>query len=571
MTKNQLDPSPSQPQQITEEEKSAANLGLFLYHQGRLSESRDIYESILAKNPCHFDALQMLGTIALQTKNTDKAMDFLRLALEVNQSSHHAFNSYGIALGRNKQYIEAIENYDRAIVLRSDFAEAYNNRANALLEIKSYDAAIASLEKAIALKPNYAEAYCNYGITLVGVEQYEKAITSYEKAIEIKPSYAEAYFHYGIVLAKVEQYAQAIASYEKAIEIKADYPAAYFNKGIALAKIECYDNAIASYEKAIELKPDFAAAHLNLSLILLMQGQFVRGWNEYEWRDKTAHNKETLKPSNRSLWTGEQNLAGKTILIYSEQGLGDTIQFSRYIRLLSKLGAKILLDVQQSLVELLKSLNSDAEISSIPVGSTISNFDYHCPLLSLPRAFKTDIQTIYAPKSYLQAPSGQIEKWSAKVGEKVKPRIGIAWSSTSGFSYDAQRSVKLADFLTALPKEGFEYFCLQKEIKPEDEETLLQHPQIKFFGQHLDDFSDTAALIDSVDLVISTCTSIPHLSGALGKPTWLMLQNYADWRWLLNRTDSPWYPSIKIYRQASQGDWNSVFRVIKSDLLKIIK
>jgi len=552
-----------------DQEKALLLSGFTLYHRGDFTRAQSAFEKILENNPAHFDALQMLGNIALQIKNTHQAIYFLKLALELNQSNHHVFNSYGIALGRSENYTEAIANYNRAIALRPDFAEAFNNRANAYIAIKNHEAAFIDFETAIALKPDYAEAYFNYGVALAKTLQYEKALTHYEKALALKSDYASAYHGYAVSLAKTLQYEIAFLNYEKALACKPDFPEAHCDYGIALARSEQYEKAIFHYEKAIALKPDFSTAHFNLSLLLLQFGQFKRGWEEYEWRDTTPYNKKSsLSP--KSLWTGEQNLMGKTILIYGEQGLGDSIQFCRYLKLVSELGARILLDVPKPLVKLFKSIRCDTELIFIAEGSTISEFDYRCPLLSLPRAFKTEIHSIFAPQDYLQASSEQVKKWATRVGVKSKPRIGIAWSSASGFTHDAQRSVQLVDFLDALPTQGFDYFCLQKEIKAIDQKALALNPQIQFFGHHLDDFSETAALVQQVDLVISTCTSIPHLSGALGKPTWLMLQYSADWRWFLNRTDSPWYPSLTLYRQSSRGDWAGVFRQIKSDLLKLL-
>ena len=268
------------------------------------------------------------------------------------------------------------------------------------------------------------------------------------------------------------------------------------------------------------------------------------------------------------LWLGEQLLKDKTILLYAEQGLGDTIQFSRYIPLVAKLGAKVILEVQHPLVKLLKDLEGVDQI--VAKGDTLPAFDFLCPLLSLPLAFKTAMNTIPSVSEHINSDAENVAIWQTKLGEKSKPRVGLVWSSVSSFKNYHIRDITLLELLSALPKEGFEYICLQKEIKEIDKDTLKANPQIKFFGHLLHDFSNTAELIECLDLVISTCTSVPHLSCSMGKETWLMLSYVPDWRWLLDKDDSPWYPSAKLYRQEEIGNWNGVFEKVKSDLEKLV-
>ena len=301
----------------------------------------------------------------------------------------------------------------------------------------------------------------------------------------------------------------------------------------------------------------------------LIGGKFKNGWQEYEWRWKYQDVSKTagIRNFSQPLWLGEQPLKDKTILLYAEQGFGDAVQFCRYVPLVAQLGAKIILEVQRPLVKLLKNLEGVSQI--IAKGDMLPAFDYQCPLLSLPLAFKTDLNTIPPVPKHLTSDGENFAKWQTKLGEKSKPRVGLVWSSVSSFKNDHIRSITLLELLSALPKEGFEYICLQKEIKEIDKDTLKANPQIKFFGDLLNDFSDTAELIKCLDLVISTCTSVPHLSCSLGKETWIMLSYVPDWRWLLDRDDNPWYTSAKLYRQEKIGDWNSVLEKVKSDLEKL--
>jgi hypothetical protein len=244
--------------------------------------------------------------------------------------------------------------------------------------------------------------------------------------------------------------------------------------------------------------------------------------------------------------------------------LGDFIQFCRYVKLVSDLGAKVILEAPQSLASLMGNLEGVSEL--VIKGEELPFFDYQCPLLSLPLAFNTNISSIPAFIPYLASSAHQVAEWKLKLGEKRNKRVGLVWSSMSVFKEDSKRSLLLADFVRALPLEGFEYICLQKELKECDKEFFMEYQNIRFFGDEFGNFSDTAALIENLDLVISTCTSVPHLSAALGKETWVLLSHVPDWRWLLGREDSPWYPSMKLYRQPAIGDWNSVFSKVKFDL-----
>ena len=300
----------------------------------------------------------------------------------------------------------------------------------------------------------------------------------------------------------------------------------------------------------------------------LLSGNFKNGWEDYEWRWKSEEISKTVGARNFSqpLWLGAESLKDKTILLYAEQGLGDTIQFCRYAQLVEERGAKVILEVQRPLVNLLKDLKGPSQI--IAKGDTPTNFDYQCPLLSLPLAFKTELHTI-PPTQSISTPQEKISEWQAKLGEKSKPRIGIVWSGSTEHKNDHNRSLTLSNLMPHLSP-YVEYICLQKELRSIDKELLSKHPQIKYFGDTLEDFTDTAALCELMDVVISVDTSVAHLASTLGKPTWVLLPYSPDWRWLLDRNDSPWYPSVKLYRQEKIHDWHGVLEKVKSDLEKLI-
>jgi hypothetical protein len=357
-----------------------------------------------------------------------------------------------------------------------------------------------------------------------------------------------------------------VASYDQALAINAGYSEAYCNRGIALHELGRLDAALGSYDRAIELKPDFAEAHFNRSITLLTWGDFDNGWRDYEWRWKNekSPNMAEKRRFGQPLWLGSESIDGKTILLHCEQGLGDTLQFCRYAQCVADLGAEVILEVQQPLANLLEQLGGVSRV--VVKGSELPPVDYHCPLMSLPLAFQTGLETIPRSSGYLHSGTAKRAEWRARLGEKSQPRVGLMWSGSAANRKDRDRTVVLKDLLGHLPR-GFEYFSLQKDVHAADLRTLRAHPDIRNFSDHQQDFDDAAALCDCMDLVISVDTSVAHLSGALGRRTWVLLAHGADWRWLRDRDTSPWYDSVKLFRQAAIGEWRSVFERMAADLL----
>ena len=504
--------------------------GALAFHQkGQLAQAKAGYEQILKIQPEHFDSLHLLGVIAKQTNNPQQAVELIGKAIEINPN----------------------------------VAATYSNRGNALKELKQLDAAVASYDKAIALNPNYVEAHTNRGIALQELNQAGAAIACYDKAIALNPSYAEAHFNLGVALQELKQLDAAVDSYDKTIALKPDYAEAYSNRGVALEELKQLDAAVASHDKAIALKPDYADAYWNKSLALLVGGDLEKGWELFEWRWKRNSFTSPNRNFNQPLWLGTESIKGKTILLHSEQGLGDTIQFFRYVKLVSDLGAKVILELEPPLIPLLSSTTSDLQV--VVRGSALPAFDFHCPLLSLPLAFKTSLATIPSGQAYLRVAVSKASEWAGKLGLKVKPRAGLVWSGSTIHKNDFNRSIKLSALVPFLP-ESFEYFSLQKEVREYDQVTLQGHPAIRHFGDELNDFSDTAALCEQMDVVISVDTSVAHLSAALGKTTWVLLPYAPDWRWLLDREDTPWYPTARLFRQRANGDWASVFEEVNAAL-----
>lgn len=579
--------------------------GIGFQRKGDVKSALSVYEKILSGDANHFDALQLSGGICLQQKQFELALRYFERALKIKTTSFTLLNNHGLALKALNRLSDAQISFQQSIQLNPNFADSQSNLGNTLVALNQIDQAITHYEKAIELDPNHPDAHFNLGVALEKQENYEGALRSYDTAIKLNPKDAHAHQNRGVALGKLKHYDLALNSYRQALALNPNLDSVFFNQGILLEEMALPHEALISYDKTVEINPHHAVAlynlgnllkksgrleeaivrfdqaiatnsekalvdsHWNKSLALLALGNFKEGWLEYEWREvanKGNYPHFANKPKEL-LWLGEPSLKDKTILIYFEQGYGDTLQFCRYITLLKNRGAKVIFEVQKPLLSLLQTLVGVDQF--ILENQKILHYDYHCPLISLPFAFKTDLANMPAPARYLSSDPEKLKQWQARLGESKKIKVGIAWSSTSSFKYDHFRSLELAQFMKALPSnDQFEFHCLQKEIKKSDRPTLKDHPEIHFYGNDLHDFSDTAALIDSLDLVISTCTSIPHLSGALGKPTWILLSHEPDWRWLLNRKDSPWYPRTRLFRQPTKGDWDPVLDEIKAELLK---
>jgi hypothetical protein len=398
-------------------------------------------------------------------------------------------------------------------------------------------------------------------------------LASYDKVIALKPGYAEAHNNRGIALRYLKRPEDALASHDRAIALKPDCAEAHYNRGLALQDLRHPEDALASYDKAIALKPDYADAYVSQSFCFLLMGRFEQGWRQYEWRKK--QNKPIAARSYlQPLWLGEQNIEGKTLFIYWEQGLGDLIQFCRYAKLAADLGARVILEAPKSLMSLLATLSGVAQL--IEVGSPLPPFDYQIPLLSLPLAFKTTLSSIPATVPYLKGNSEKVRLWRERLGERHKRKVGLVWSGgvrpnqPEFWFIDSRRNISLAK-LAVLKHPDVDFYSLQKGEPAASELAELirrdwEGPQIVDFTSQLNDFSDTAALIENLDLVITVDTSTAHLAGALGKPVWILNRYDTCWRWLLNRTDSPWYLTARLYGQEKTGHWDDVMQRIRMDL-----
>ncbi len=445
----------------------------------------------------------------------------------------------------------------------ADQAKAKFNEALALHRQGELAQAEAIYKKVLKLQPKHVDALHLLGVIAGQMGKYQLAADLIGKAIKIQPNNAAFYSNRGNALHELKQVDAALASFDQAIAIKPDFVDAFYNRGSVLQELNQLDAAVASYDQAIALKPDFAKAGFNKALALLLSGNFEKAWELYEWRWQCGDASMSPKRLFRQpLWLGKESISGKTILLHSEQGLGDTIQFCRYAKLVTELGARVIMEAPKPLLSLLKVLEGVAEL--VEANTPLPAFDVHCPLLSLPLACKTKLDTIPTAPAYLKSDPAKVAGWECKLGVKTQPRVGIVWSGTTSKKKHLNRNIPLAELVRHLP-DTCEYVSLQKEVREPDQATLGKCPQIKHYGAELNDFADTAALCELMDWVICVDTSVAHLAGALGKPTWVLLPFNPDWRWLLDRSDSVWYPSMTLYRQSAVGDWTSVLAQIRAD------
>jgi tetratricopeptide (TPR) repeat protein len=537
------------------------------HQQGQLAEAERLYQEVLHAQPNSFSALYMLGLVAFQSRVPQRGVELTSRAIALNPSVAEAHNNLANGLVELARPEEALASFDKAIALKPDYFEAHNNRVAALNQLGRFAEALQSCDRAIALRPDYAEAHYNRGIALQALAQPEQALASYDRAIALRPDFPEVYNNRGVVLDALDRHAEALASFDRSLALWPEYADAYTNRGATLTDLGRHEEALASYDKAIALRPEHVETHLNRGLLLLLLGRFAQGWREFEWRKRLP---EALGARSfpRPLWTGAEDIRGQTLLVHAEQGFGDTLHFCRYAKLLEARGTAVIFSVRASLQKLLASLSPTIRV--VVDGELPPTFDYHCPLLSLPLAFGTTLETIPAQTPYLFADKGLTAEWSALLPAKTKPRIGIVWSGNPDQGNDRNRSMALETFLPLVGDEA-DWIALQIDVRERDSAALRRNGRIAFFGDAIKDFSDTAAVLDLMDLVITVDTSVAHLAGAMGKPVWILLAYNADWRYLLERSDCPWYPSARLFRQRTLGEWDAVIAAVKSELAAFLR
>jgi tetratricopeptide (TPR) repeat protein len=575
-------------------------LGVIKNRRGHVFEAMRLLVTALQMRPNAPEALSSYGEILNCLNRYPEALASLDRALLYRPDDPFTHYNRGNSLAGLMRFAEALESFDRALAIKVDFAEAFTNRSNALYALGRYQDALASADRALEIKPQHVTALNNRGTALMALHRDAEAIASFDRVVAIKPAHIEALNNRGSVLQRAGRHVEALENYERALGIYPRHVTLLNNRGTALLALNRLEQALASFDHALKIDPNnidvinnrcsalqllnrheealadyrrilvlapgFVDAHWNESLARLAIGDLCEGWKKYEWRWLREPLASARRTYRQPLWLGEEHISGRTIFVYAEQGFGDTIQFVRYTKLLLREGAKVILEVQPPLLSLLESIPG---ITVIAQGETPPAFHCHCPLLSLPLAFNTDINSIPASVPYLLASEKRADKWSALLPDRTRPRIGLVWSGGARKGHANLRAIELKKLHALLEKTDMQFIALQKDLSDSDVEVLSSMPNLTKLQEEFRDFADTAAIVSLLDLVISIDTSVAHLTGALGKPVWIMLPFSADWRWLRHRGDSPWYPSARLFRQRRSDDWDEVVELIRCELATV--
>lgn len=502
------------------------------HDNGDLAKAERLYNAVLQYHPENFEALHGLGQLQCQRGRLDTALTLIQTALKSDIGRAEGFASLGLVFHLLGQFKDALLSYEEGLALDPGHVELLNRRGVALLELRRPLDALASFERVLAVDPDHLDALGNCGNALIKLNRPEEAIAAYDRALAIVPENANL----------------------------------LTNRAVALRRLDRPREALMSASRALLNNPNFAQARFVESVARLTLGDFAAGWQGYEARWSVGLLASQRRSFMAPFWSGKEPLDGKTILLHAEQGFGDTIQFVRYAALVAGRGAeKVIVEVQRELVPLLTGVAGGAAVMAR--GEPLPVFDVHCPLLSLPLAFATELATIPASIPYLAPPNAGVAAWRSRLPER-RPLIGLVWSGDPIHDNDLNRSIGLATLAPLLDLPDVAFVSLQHDIRERDLPVLQKLPNLHRLESRFCDFADTAAAISLMDAVIAVDTAVAHVAGAIGKPLLLLLPFAADFRWLRERQDSPWYPTARLYRQPKFGDWESVIATVRRDLMR---
>lgn len=543
----------------------ALNSAVALHQRGNLTAAEPIYRQVLAAAPRNFDALHLLGLVLHQTGRSEQGVELLRQALAVNPRSPDAHYNLGNMLRETGRPAEAAAAYWQAVALRPNYPEAHYNLGNALHDLRQFAAAIDSYRQAVAQRPGYIKALNNLGNACLDAGRPAEAAEAYRETLRLYPDYAKGHSNLGNALRQLGQVDQAAASCRRALEIEPDNPEALNNLAAAILDQGHIEEALAAFDAAIHLRPEYAEAHMNRAMAWLLAGDYERGWPEYEWRWRS----KSFVPRRftQAEWDGEDP-AGRTILVHTEQGLGDTLHFMRYLPRLAKRGARVLFECPAALHRLLAGFPGIESLHK--TDEAPPSFDVHVPLLSLPHRLGLLNPMEASQVPYLVPDAALRNQWRQELASLSGRKIGINWQGNPQHPKDHQRSFPLREFAPLLDIPGVQLVSLQKGFGIEQLAELPQAERIVNLGARLDEtsgaFMDTAAVVKELDLVITSDTALAHLAGAVGANVWVVLSTTPDWRWRLTGETTPWYPTMRLFRQTSMGDWAGAFQLIYAEL-----
>ncbi|MDR3468161.1 MAG: tetratricopeptide repeat protein [Xanthobacteraceae bacterium] len=569
--------------------------GLNRHLAGHLQEARETYRFVLAVDPRQADALHLLG-VSFLDEQPGQAESFIRQAIACDPRNPLYHTNLGLALRNQQRGEEALATCDKALRLKPDYPEAHVNRGLTLLSLQRREDAVAAFGAALAIQPDLAAALIHRGETLLYLGRFEAAVADYDRLLAVAPDDVGALNNRGLALLELKRVDEALASFQRALALAPDlaevvnscgsalramgrldealacftraaalqpgYVEAVVNRGLALQDLARFDEALASYAEARDIRPDDALAHWNEATLRLLTGDLPGGFAEAEWRLRVPALGIVPPTFAQPLWLGDTPLGGRTILVHADLGLGDTIHFARYIPMLAARGARVVAKVQTPLRTLIAAMDGISQC--VGRDEPLPDFDVHCPLSSLPLAFGTTLDGIPARTPYLSAPAASAA-WRERLGTDDRPKIGVVWSGNARHANDRNRSIPLETLQPLFDCEAT-FVSLQTELREGDDAALRTQGNCVMAGRFFADFSDTAAVIADLDLVITVDTSAAHLAGALRRPVWILLPFVPDWRWLLDREDSPWYPSARLFRQGAERRWEPVIDRVRRAL-----
>ncbi len=581
------------------------NLGNALRNQGKLDQALVALREALRLRPNYPEAYNNVGIVLKHLGKLGEAVASYEQALRLRSDYPEAHNNLGLALASRGKLEAAVVSYQQAVRLKPDYAEACANMADALSGLGRLPEAVAGYKQALAIRPTdprlhkclgnalsrmdklaeaeasyreairlapaYVEAINDLGIAYARQNRFDDAIASYRRAIEVNTGFVEAYNNMGNALRSAGRFEESLECYRKALEQKPDYADAHNNLGIAYAEQGRFDEAVASYTQCLKLRPNHVDAHMNRALTWLRKGDYAQGWAEYEWRWKkrTLTNRPLIMPQ----WNGFP-LAGRRILLITEQGLGDTLQFVRFCQVLKRQGAgAVILECPEVLVKVLARTPGIDHL--VPQGQPLPDYDVYCPLMNVPGLTAISVESIPSEVPYIVADPELVERWRRELAGMPELKVGINWQGNPKYAGDRHRSIPLASFEPLARVPGVRQFSIQQLHGLDQLEAMRGKFPVTDLGARLNQatgpFMDSAAVMMNLDVLI-TCDSCPaHLAGGLGAPVWMAISSTPDWRWLSHREDTPWYPSLRIFRQGQRFVWDPVFERMAAELRKLAR
>jgi pentatricopeptide repeat protein len=580
--------------------------GLAHLRAGRNLDAQLCCQQSLAIDDNHADTRHLMGLLCLDAKQHDHAVEWISRAIRLEPKAEY-LTTLGTTLQQMGRHEDALKAFDKAVQLKPEVGELWKNLGNVLVDLQRPNDAILSFQHALTLAPGHwhASHQCGHllynaqrfeealphlslcleqqpehlatlqlrALSLRGLRRYEEGLADSMRAYAVAPNDADTCNNIGDALHSLERHEEALPWFDRAIALRPDFVSAINNKAFLLSQMRRFDEAFTIYERMQREGINTPVTDWNLSLLHMMTGDFEAGWRGREARWRAPVLASPYPNFAQPIWLGEGDIGGKTVLVHADEGLGDCLQFARYLPDVAALGARVVLVVAKPVCSLLSRLPGVAECISLP-GGQLPAFDLHCPLSSLPLAFKTRLDTIPPAPSYLPPPPKTlVQNWESRLGRQDKLnrrlRVGLVWSGNPAHGNDRNRSIRLG-MLTRIFDVDACFVSLQKDPKASDQATLREHPEIVDFTADLRDFDDTAALVSCLDLVITVDTSVAHLSAGLGCPTWILLPYIPDYRWLLDRDDSPWYPTVRLFRQNAKRDYGEVLDRVGGELAALV-